>query len=179
MNMSEEERVKELFLYLKKGEMEYFDEFYELLKNKIFYNILSLTKSYDLSEDLLQETFVKFLTNIQNIDSNESIQGYLMLLSRNLTLDYFKKNNRLSQFDETNEDVISKDKDEIDKNILLSKIKKILKDKEFEIFTLHVLNELTFEEISKLIKKPVGTVLWSYNNSIKKIRKEVKLDETM
>ena len=138
-------------------------------------NIYSLTKSYPLSEDLLQETFVKFLQNLQNINSDDSVQGYLMLLSRNLTLDYFKKNNRVREIDEINDDLSSHDQKEIDKNILIEKIKSILKDKEFEIFTLHVLDELTFEEISKLIKRPLGTVLWSYKNSIKKIRKEVNI----
>ena len=91
-----EERIKVLFRCLQNNQMEYFDEFYNLLKQKIFYNIFSLTKSYPLSEDLLQETFVKFLQNLQNINSDDSVQGYLMLLSRNLTLDYFKKNNRVN-----------------------------------------------------------------------------------
>lgn len=168
-----EERIKTLFRYLKNNQMEYFDEFYNILKQKIFYNIFSLTKSYPLSEDILQETFVKFLQNLQNINSDESVQGYLILLSRNLTLDYFKKNNRVREIDEINDDLSSHDQKDIDKNILLEKIKIILKAKEFEIFTLHVLDELTFEEISKLIKRPLGTILWSYKNSIKKIRKEV------
>ena len=41
-----EERIKVLFRCLQNNQMEYFDEFYNLLKQKIFYNIYSLTKSY-------------------------------------------------------------------------------------------------------------------------------------
>lgn len=173
-----EVEIKELFIHLKRGEMEYFNDFYELVKTKIFYNIYALTKDYSLSEDLLQDTFVKFLKNIKSIKNEDSILGYLVLLSKNLTLDYFKKYNRVREINELNDDLSSKDEDNIDQNILLEKIKKILKDKEFEIFVLHALNDMTFEEISKLLKRPVGTILWSYNNSIKKIKKEVKLNET-
>ena len=49
----------------------------------------------------------------------------------------------------------------------------IKKDKEFEIFVLHAVNDYTFEEIAKLKHRPLGTILWSYNNAIKKIQKEL------
>lgn len=173
----DEKRISVLFDYLKNGQMKYFDEFYNLLKKMIFYNIFALTKSHEISEDILQDTFVKFLGNIQRIESNESIVGYLMLLSRNLTLDYFKKNNRIREIDDTKDNLSSYDEQKLETSILLDKVQKILKDKEFEIFVLHVLNELTFEEIAKLLKRPVGTVLWSYNNSLKKVRKEFSLYE--
>lgn len=173
------EEINEYFAYLKEGKLEYFDAFYELAKKKVFYNIFSLTKNYELSEDLLQDTFVKFLQKISEIDSNESILGYLMLLSRNITLDYFKKHNRVREIDEVNDVHIMQSLDEknIDEHLLIKKIKGVLKDKEFEIFILHVLSEMTFQEIAKLKKRPVGTILWSYNNSIKKLQKEVKLHE--
>lgn len=154
----------------QKGDLSLFDEFYEQVKQKVFYNIFALTKNYELSEDLLQDTFVKFLNNINDIDPNDSVLGYLMVCSRNLTLDYFKKNNRVRQLDETVDHPSSVDEDDVDKNIILEKIKEILKPKEFEIFTLHVLSELTFEEISKLQKRPIGTITWAYNNAIKKLK---------
>ena len=52
--------------------------------------------------------------------------------------------------------------------------KELLRPKEFEIVYLHLIEDLKFEDISKHINKPLGTVLWSYNNSIKKLRKEPK-----
>ena len=61
----------------------------------------------------------------------------------------------------------------ITNNSLLNRIKEILKDKEFEIFVLHAVNDYTFEEIAKLKHRPLGTILWSYNNAIKKIQKEL------
>lgn len=168
------EGLEKYILQFKKGNFDLFDEFYEQVKRPCFYNIYSLIKNRDLSEDLLQETFVRFLKTVNTIEENENILGYLILISRNITLDYIKKHSRVREFYE-HEEVSSHDDNEIDKTILLDKVSKILKKDQLEIFTLHVLSDLTFEEIAKIMKRPLGTILWSYNNSIKKLRNEIKL----
>ena len=149
--------LNEVFLELKRGDQSHFNWFYENSKKQLFYNILSYTKNYELSEDLLQETYVKFLTNIKNI-----------------TLDYFKKNNRIETL---NEEDISFEDNKIHETMLVSKIKEILNDIEFKILILHILGELTFNEIKDIVKKPLGTVLWIYNKSLKKIRKELNYEK--
>ena len=168
------ERLDNYIVQFKKGNFDLFDDFYEQVKRPCFYNIYSLVKNHDLSEDLLQETFVRFLKSINSIDENENVLGYLILISRNITLDYIKKHGRVRELYE-HEEVVSKDDNEIDKTILLDKVREILKKDQLEIFTLHVLSDLTFEEIAKILKRPLGTVLWSYNSAIKKLRKEIKL----
>ena len=127
-----------------------------------------------MSEDLLQETYVKFLTNIKNIDDKVNVLGYLMVMSKNITLDYFKKNNRIETL---NEEDISFEDNKIHETMLVSKIKEILNDIEFKILILHILGELTFNEIKDIVKKPLGTVLWIYNNSLKKVRKELNYEK--
>ena len=166
--------LNEVFLELKRGDQSHFNWFYENSKKQLFYNILSYTKNYELSEDLLQETYVKFLTNIKNIDDKVNVLGYLMVMSKNITLDYFKKNNRIETL---NEEDISFEDDKIHETMLVSKIKEILNDIEFKILILHILGELTFNEIKDIVKKPLGTVLWIYNNSLKKVRKELNYEK--
>ena len=159
---------------LKRGDQTHFNWFYENSKKQLFYNILSYTKNYELSEDLLQETYVKFLTNIKNIDDKVNVLGYLMVMSKNITLDYFKKNNRIETL---NEEDISFEDNKIHETMLVSKIKEILNDIEFKILILHILRELTFNEIKDIVKKPLGTVLWIYNKSLKKVRKELNYEK--
>ena len=166
--------LNEVFLELKRGDQSHFNWFYENSKKQLFYNILSYTKNYELSEDLLQETYVKFLTNIKNIDDKVNVLGYLMVMSKNITLDYFKKNNRIETL---NEEDISFEDNKIHETMLVSKIKEILNDIEFKILILHILGELTFNEIKDIVKKPLGTVLWIYNKSLKKIRKELNYEK--
>lgn len=166
--------LNEVFLELKRGDQSHFNWFYENSKKQLFYNILSYTKNYELSEDLLQETYVKFLTNIKNIDDKVNVLGYLMVMSKNITLDYFKKNNRIETL---NEEDISFEDNKIHETMLASKIKEILNDIEFKILILHILGELTFNEIKDIVKKPLGTVLWIYNKSLKKVRKELNYEK--
>lgn len=166
--------LNEVFLEIKRGDQTHFNWFYENSKKQLFYNILSYTKNYELSEDLLQETYVKFLTNIKNIDDKVNVLGYLMVMSKNITLDYFKKNNRIETL---NEEDISFEDDKIHETMLVSKIKEILNDIEFKILILHILGELTFNEIKDIVKKPLGTVLWIYNKSLKKVRKELNYEK--
>ena len=166
--------LNEVFLELKRGDQSHFNWFYENSKKQLFYNILSYTKNYELSEDLLQETYVKFLSNIKNIDDKVNVLGYLMVMSKNITLDYFKKNNRIETL---NEEDISFEDNKIHETMLVSKIKEILNDIEFKILILHILGELTFNEIKDIVKKPLGTVLWIYNKSLKKVRKELNYEK--
>ena len=166
--------LNEVFLEIKRGDQSHFNWFYENSKKQLFYNILSYTKNYELSEDLLQETYVKFLTNIKNIDDKVNVLGYLMVMSKNITLDYFKKNNRIETL---NEEDISFEDNKIHETMLVSKIKEILNDIEFKILILHILGELTFNEIKDIVKKPLGTVLWIYNKSLKKVRKELNYEK--
>ena len=53
-------------------------------------------------------------------------------------------------------------------------MKKILSDVELQVVVLHVLNDMTHKEISEILKKPLGTITWTYNNAIKKLRKGMK-----
>ncbi len=171
----EESLLKSYVKEMQKGKMEYFNSFYEETKKAVFYNIFALTKSHETSEDLLHDAYLKFLKEIQNIDLNKSIGGYLMTISKNITFDYFKKNNRIELEQDETKFTSKENKSDLDQNLLLEKIKRILNDKEFQIFIFHILNDYTFEEIAKHLKRPLGTVIWSYNNSIKKIKKEVEI----
>ena len=168
--------LSNLVKVMKSGNLDVFHEFYERTKEPIFYNLYALIKSREISEDLLHDTFVKFLKEIKSVDENGSILGYLMSISRNLALDYIKKNRRVEAL-EDEQNVHSHDTNsDIEAELLLDKIKKILKANEFEIFVLHVLNELSFKEIAKIKHRPIGTILSSYHHALKKIKKEVKYE---
>ena len=186
-----EEFLKSCVVKMKNGNLEVFNAFYEECKKSIFYNIFALTKNHEISEDLLHDTFVKFpnilyscfackvkfLNEVSKVDVNKSISGYLMVMSRNLTLDYFKKHNRIEEIED--DSLIPSDNDSsnsIDQEILLNRIKKILNDKEFEVFVLHVLDDLSFKEIAKLRHRPLGTTLYQYNSAIKKLQEELEYE---
>ncbi|MFA6666966.1 MAG: sigma factor [Bacilli bacterium] len=65
------------------------------MKKPVFFNIYSYVKSYEISEDLLQETFLELLKNTKKIKKSEDLLGYLIVISKNKALNYIKKNKRI------------------------------------------------------------------------------------
>ena len=159
---------------LLNGELSYFNEFYEKTKYKLFYNILAILKDPVLSEDALQETYLKFLNNLNKLKKEKNILGYLMVVSRNVALDMLKKSSREVQIDDYNLSLINDNGINFEYSNILLKVKEILSDMEFQIFILHVINEMTHKEISRLLKKPLGSITWAYNNALKKLKKGLK-----
>jgi RNA polymerase sigma factor (sigma-70 family) len=155
------------------GDMDCFEEFYELTKKFIYFSIVKIVDDFSIGEDLLQDTYVYFLNNIQKIDASQSPIGYLLITGKHLSIDYLRKRNREVNIDEV---ACAFYEDEEHPSELLSAVKKILKPDEAEIVLLHVSEDLTFQEIATYLTKPLGTVQWKYNEAMKKLRKEIKED---
>ena len=47
-----------------------------------------------------------------------------------------------------------------------------------QIVLLRVVADMKFKDIARTVDKPLGTVLWIYNKSLKDLKKEVGDDET-
>lgn len=169
----DEKNLKVIVENLKNGEMKYFSALFESTKKVVFYNIYSIVKNYETSEDLTQDVFMKFLENLDSIDTSKSISGYFMVLSRNVALNYIRKISKEEDFENYEFKASTDDTYNSDEMILMEKVKKILNEKELNVFLLHYYSDLTFEEISKIKGSPLGTVIWLYNSGIKKLRKEL------
>ena len=98
-----------------------------------------------------------------------------MKISRNKALTYYRKKKKEIYLDQyENEDMYGSVS--LTWNYateMIEKIKSILNHKEYEIFMLKVMNDHTHQEIAKMLHKPLGTILWSYNNAIKKLQKGI------
>lgn len=165
--------LKELVVETREGNTSSFDEFYNLTKNFIYYSIVKIVNDFNIGEDILQDTYVYFLKNINHINLNDSPVGYLLITAKHLSLDYIKKRNKEVELDEVTSSYFAIDETYSD---LVEKIKKILNEEEVNIFLLHILEDLTFKEISSYLSKPLGTVEWKYNEALKKVRKELNIN---
>lgn len=171
--MELEIKLKSLVEHIKTDER-YFTEFFKLTKKQIFYNIFSILKDFHASEDILQETYLTFLNNINSINTSKSILGYLYRISKNKAIDYYRKNKKLLDYELIDNQLELSYQQEFDHSQeLLLKIKKILNDIEYRVIVLHIINELTNKEIGKIINRPTNTVIWIYNKAIKKIRESL------
>ena len=74
-------------------------------KQRIYSFIYSKVYDRDLAEDIFQDTFIKVIRTLKRGAYNEEgkFLPWVMRISHNLVIDYFRKNNRMPKFDNTGE----------------------------------------------------------------------------
>jgi RNA polymerase sigma-70 factor (ECF subfamily) len=166
------EKMDSIIVELKQKNYASFDEFYNLTKNQVFYAIVSIIKDRMLAEDIMQDTYLKFLEKIEQYQLGSNVYAYLSQIGRNLAINVYNRRKKEVQNDDMIESLpAQEEKAEDDTEIF--KLLDYLDIKEREIVVLHVINDLTFREIAEITKKPLGTVLWIYNKAIKKLKGKV------
>lgn len=166
---------QEILSELKNGDYRHFQIFYNQTSKSLFFTALMIVKDEELSNDIVQESYVKFFKNIESIEGNQNVHYYLVSIARNLAINEYHKRKR----EISNEEflLLKAATQELFKgNYEVERILSVLdNDTEREIVSYHVLFEYTFKEIGRLINKPLGTVLWLYNKAMKKLRERITL----
>ena len=169
-----EHHLVELVSYLQSGRMEYFDEFYRLTYRGVYSMAYQMLRSKEEAENVLQDTYLKFLEKLKDIDLNRSILAYLMQTAKNLSLNILEKYKRI-QRDVDMSQIEDKGIDNSD-DYVLTKMKEVLDNEENQIVIMHCLYDMTHKEISSALNKPLGTITWKYNNAIKKMKEALEKD---
>ena len=56
--------MKEIIRQLKNNNLDMFDDFYNLTKNQVYMAIMPILKNKHKTEDIMQDTYLRFLNNI-------------------------------------------------------------------------------------------------------------------
>ena len=119
----------------------------------------------------MQETFLAILRNGRNDRSDGKAADWIYTVARNKAMDMFRKEGNelpLSQAEEL--EAVSSPFDGDAYPGMLS----VLNEKERDIVILRVLCGFTLTEIARDKGMPKGSVFWSYNNAMKKLKKHLK-----
>ncbi len=81
---------KKLLTQLKVGEETAFDLLYHRYSNRIYGKLLRLTKSAEVSEELLQDLFMKVWERRERIDPALPFKSYLFRIAEHLVCDYYR-----------------------------------------------------------------------------------------
>ncbi len=166
--------INVLIKELQNGNIEAFDSIYYQTKNIVFYTIFMILKDYQLSEDIMQDTYLKALSKIHTYKRKAHFKSWLITIAKNLAINEFNRRKREMLIDlSENEYLLGSSASTVENEILINQIFKVLSDTEKEIVLLHVIGNLKHREIGKLLNKPIGTVTWIYNKAIKKLQDEV------
>ena len=157
------------------------EELYLKYRQLMFYVANEILNDVQLSEDAVQEAFIRISKNMNKIDNDNQVRtkAFLVTVVRNVALTMLKKENHYYDFSEYQDLIV--DKQEVEKNVLdrmevkvyISAITK-LSEKYRDILYLHCVQEYTVSEISKLLQLSQEVVKKRIQRGRKKILKDIK-----
>ena len=157
---------------MQNGDKIAFEEIYEQLKTPIYTIILRITQDNALSEDILQEVFLKLYRSPLK-PQIENPRAYLFQMARNLAIDNVRKQQPRFADLESIENLAYLPTDDFSLRMDIDHAMKRLPLQERQIVSLHINGELKFREIANMMDIPLGTVLWKYQKAIKWLRSKL------
>ncbi len=154
----------------QKGQFKDFDQFYHLTSKQVFFTLKKYIQDAMLIDDFMQDVYMKFIDKIHDVDSRKNVKSYLTTIARNLAIDYLRKQKHVTLDEIKVYQAFDASQVEKDYMWLLDH----LDFTEKEIVYLHVIEEMKFKDIAVIVDKPVGTVLWKYQEARKKMKELMK-----
>ncbi len=149
--------------------------------------IYSKVQDREVTEDIFQDTFMKVIRTLKKGNYNEEgkFLPWVMRISHNLIIDYFRKNKRMPRFEGSNDynifSIISDDqlnaerriiKDQIDQDLTLL-IKELPKDQK-DVLEMRLYKDMSFKEISENTGVSINTALGRMRYALINLRKIVE-----
>ncbi len=162
-------------LKMQQGDEQAFGVIYNETRRGLFAFIMSICRNYATAEDMLQSSYVKLRTTIASYKVGANPYGWLYTIAKNTTLNELNRQKRERSVDmqDSNVDFGSYTMDDEGAPVT-ALMNKVLNDTEREIVTMHVISGFKHREIADILGKPLGTVLWTYNNALGKMKKALQ-----
>lgn len=161
-----------------------FSELVERYQKRLFYYIMKITNvRTEDAEDILQEVFLKVYRNLNDFDGRVKFSSWIYRITRNHVISEHRKRevrgqNNFVPIDEILLNTLASElstNTSIDIEYLNKNIHKILDNidqKYSEVLILKFFEEKSYQEISDIIKKPMGTIATLINRAKKRFIKE-------
>ena len=156
-------------------------------KQRLYSFIFSKIQDRDITEDIFQDTFIKVIRTLKRGNYNE--QGkflpWVMRISHNLIIDYFRKSNRMRLFKNNDEfDIFSVISDgnlnaekQLIKEQVLSDVKELVKElpqEQREVLEMRIYKDMSFKEISENTGVSINTALGRMRYALINLRKIIE-----
>lgn len=179
MNNSIVYQESELVMLLKQRQESAFSYLYDHYSGSLYSVILSIVPDRELSNDILQEVFVKIFRQIETYDTTKGrLFTWMLNIARNASIDAVRSKNyqQNQQNRELTENIYEAGgvtQTNTDK-IGLRKIVNKLKEEYRVLVELSYFEGFTQEEISKMLNIPLGTVKTRLRTALIQLKQVIK-----
>ena len=144
-----------------------FDYIYEETKKYVYLSIYTYIKNQMTIDDLMQDTYMKAIDNLKSYKIGTNFYAWISIIARNTAINYYNKNKRIDIVEE----YIAGENPNSDS--LVSFALSVLNGLERDVVMYHIVLNMKFDDISKIIDKPLGTVYSIYKKAIQKIKNKI------
>ena len=159
----------------RRGEREAFDTVVELYKDRIVTYLAYMLGDEQEAQDLAQEVFIRAFVSIGSFRGDCSLQTWLYRIAHNLGIDHIRRKRRApeqvsldapvrlaeGEVEGQWEGEVSDPVEEAERGELAEMVRKAvarLPEKLRAVVVLHDLQQMTYEEVARVLRCPVGTV---------------------
>ena len=171
---------EELMHEIKAGNMLAFDELYRKYIKRLYRFSYSILKSREEAENIVQNVFLNLWQNREKADKISSVKYYVFTIAYNSAISIIRKKARESQFIEyvkTLQDMKEEPVDlqfeykELDERV--SAIINSLPVRQKEVYQLHRIEGLKYDEISERLNISINTIENHMSRALKTIREKL------
>ena len=164
---------KELIVLLKRGDESAFKYLIDTMKDMVFNTVLGLVQNFEDAEDVAQEVFIVVYQSVHDFKSESKISTWVYKITINKSLDFLKRKKRKKRFAFI-ESIWDKNKElkfdpiefyhpgmqaeNKEDAALIFKCIQELPEMQKVVFLLYKLENLSYEEIGKVIDKSESAV---------------------
>ncbi len=161
-----------------------FGEVIALYSEPLYRQIRRMVQNHDDANDLLQNTFLKAWSNIENFRGDARLSTWLYKIAVNETLSHLERERKrrgisLDDQEAALINTIEADAD-IDGDALALKLRKAiatLPEKQRLVFNMRYYDDMRYDDISAILGTSVGALKASYHLAVKKIEQFFSTDD--
>ena len=163
-----------------------FEQLVRHYSQPLYWQIRRMVLNHDDADDLLQNTFIKAWTGLQQFRGESSLSTWLYRIAMNECLNFLtRRREMLSMDDDEVQRIVMNQLDEDpwfdgdQAERALQQAILTLPEKQRMVFNLRYFDEMGYEEMSRVLDTSVGALKASYHHAVKKIEQYVgELDTT-
>ncbi|MFV0539100.1 MAG: RNA polymerase sigma factor [Dysgonomonas sp.] len=160
-----------------------FSELVKEFSEPLYWQIRKIVLSHDDANDVLQNTFIKIWTSIENFRGDSKLSTWLYRIAINEAITFLNKQKTANNIsiDDADTYLVSRlegdeyfDGDEA--QLKLQKAILTLPEKQRIVFNLKYFDEMKYEEMSEILETSVGALKASYHHAVKKIEEFLSVE---
>jgi RNA polymerase sigma-70 factor (ECF subfamily) len=169
----------ELVEDFRRGDITAYNELVRRYQQKVYWIGRRILGTHEDADDVVQEVFIRVYENLKNFRAESGFYTWLYRIAMNLSLNTLQKK-RIKDFVKYDSiiDTLEGENSRTDEpalhreyETLLEKAVESLPAKQRAVFMMRYYDEMSYEEMAKVLKKSVGGLKANYFHALKKVQK--------